>query len=220
MNEPNDVHPKIHDALNLDGDPEKVRRYYREWADQYDADVAQEGYSAPAIAVDLLGRYADRSENPVNLNKPQPDILDAGCGTGLVGRLLYDRGYRHIDGCDLSAAMVKKAAAMGVYRALVADVDLNQPLTDYAADQYDVVFCVGVFTLGHVLPNTLAHLAAITRPHGLLITSTRAGYYNTSDYQGKTDELVDQGVLRVSETIWDAPYTRDGDAHYWVYHVR
>jgi predicted TPR repeat methyltransferase len=44
-------------------------------------------------------------------------ILDAGCGTGLVGRLLRPRA-RSLVGVDLSAAMLQKAAASGIYDRL------------------------------------------------------------------------------------------------------
>src|SRR5262249_53264641 len=45
------------------------------------------------------------------------DILDAGCGTGLVGSLVADRA-RVLDGVDLSGAMVARARERGVYRGL------------------------------------------------------------------------------------------------------
>ncbi|MBV8654314.1 MAG: methyltransferase domain-containing protein, partial [Alphaproteobacteria bacterium] len=44
-------------------------------------------------------------------------IIDAGCGTGLVGRLLRPRA-RSLVGVDLSAAMLQRAAASGVYDRL------------------------------------------------------------------------------------------------------
>ena len=48
--------------------------------------------------------------------QPQSDILDAGCGTGLVGGLLA--GCGRLTGVDLSAAMIAQASAKGIYAEL------------------------------------------------------------------------------------------------------
>ena len=46
--------PNIDGSLKLDGDPDKVSAYYRDWAETYDRDVAQAGYTGPQIAVDIV----------------------------------------------------------------------------------------------------------------------------------------------------------------------
>src|SRR4029453_12822471 len=49
-------------------------------------------------------------------------VLDLGCGTGLCGRLLKPIADR-LDGVDLSANMLEKAAKRGIYADLVhADI--------------------------------------------------------------------------------------------------
>ena len=45
------------------------------------------------------------------------DILDIGCGTGLVGAQVRDLAGR-LDGVDLSPAMLEKAKIKGVYDGL------------------------------------------------------------------------------------------------------
>ena len=45
------------------------------------------------------------------------DIVDAGCGTGLVGALVRDRA-RHLLGVDLSASMLERARSKSVYDEL------------------------------------------------------------------------------------------------------
>ena len=94
--------------VNLDA--EEQRRVYREWAETYDRELVQDfGYVAPQIAVDSFMRKAPDRALP---------ILDMGCGTGLVGKLLYQAGYEHIDGIDLSPEMLAKAASLQVYQNL------------------------------------------------------------------------------------------------------
>jgi predicted TPR repeat methyltransferase len=59
---------------------------------------------------ELVGRAVERLT--VGTNKI--DILDVGCGTGLVGLLVRSRS-RRLDGIDLSAAMLEKAKEKRVY---------------------------------------------------------------------------------------------------------
>ena len=72
------------------------------------------------------------------------DILDIGCGTGLVGAALRDLAGR-LDGVDLSPAMLEKAKAKGVYDELFQG-DLVSFLAG-CVDRYDAV--VGAATLIH-----------------------------------------------------------------------
>ena len=52
-------------------------------------------------------------------------ILDAGCGTGLVGEALSVLGYDPVIGCDLSQGMLDHAARRGGYADLVTQ-DMTQ----------------------------------------------------------------------------------------------
>ena len=45
-------------------------------------------------------------------------ILDIGCGTGLVARILAREGYKNIVGVDASANFLKVAAGDGNYKSL------------------------------------------------------------------------------------------------------
>jgi len=66
------------------------------------------------------------------------DILDAGCGTGLVGDLV--RGLaRRLDGVDLSPAMLEKARARNIYDELW-EGDLVETLARQK-EKYDAVTC-------------------------------------------------------------------------------
>ena len=82
-------HRVINDALNLDGSPEAVRQYYDNWAENYDRDMAALGYSGPRFMAELFDRLVLRSDG----RKPSMRILDAGCGTGLLGEELRKLDY-------------------------------------------------------------------------------------------------------------------------------
>jgi hypothetical protein len=122
----------IKQSHQLDGAAESLRNYYRTWAGSYDLDVAAERYEGPARLCDLLDEV---------LATPPSDahVLDAGCGTGLVGLELVHRDYPAPDGCDLSTEMIEVAHETRAYRDLRSGVDLNWEISAELTDGYDAV---------------------------------------------------------------------------------
>jgi len=147
---------------------DELMQVYAAWADNYDADLLDEhGYMAPHDAV----------EGFITLGVPKDArILDCGCGTGIAGQLLFDAGYHHIDGADLSAEMRNVAAQRGIYQHLF-ELDMTD---DYgiAPDQaYDAVICVGVFGFGPPHVEHLHHIMGAVKANApVLITVNGAGW--------------------------------------------
>lgn len=202
------ANPAIDAALRLDGDPRRVRAFYDDWAQNYDLDVSSAGYSAPAICATLLEQHLPDSAAV---------LLDAGCGSGLAGVELEARGYRNLDGFDLSESMAAKARATGSYRRVRGGIDMMRAADAYDSPGYDALLSVGVFTLGHVPPRALEVLLQLVRARGLLIVSTRSQYYDHSDFQQVVDELVARGCMESLQLLENAPYNDDGAGHYWVF---
>ena len=92
------------------------------------------------------------------------DILDIGCGTGLVGALVRPRAAR-LDGIDISPAMLEKAQAKSVYDRLdQADI---LPVMSQRAGRYDAVLGAAVLIhFGDLMPVFQAARACL-RPNGL-----------------------------------------------------
>ena len=195
-------------ALHLDGDPEKVKEFYEEWARTYNVDTTGSDYTGPVISSRLLQQH---------LTDTDCRLLDAGCGTGLVGIELQKLGYAEIDGFDLSEEMAKLAIATGAYQNVLGAVDMMRATEHYSGAAYDAILSVGVFTLGHVPPEALDVLLKLTRSGGLLVISTRTHYYNDTNYQQVVDRLCADGQVELLQRMDDAPYNNDGDAHYWVF---
>jgi predicted TPR repeat methyltransferase len=208
----------VQNALDLDGDAAAIKAYYATWADSYDDDL--DGYyTAPRMMTGLLCECLDENEANFPSERSAIEIMDTGCGTGLVGEMLDRSGFRKIDGTDISQEMVDKARELDVYRSLHGNVDVNEAPKAAWVDAYDAVTSCGVFTLGHVPPKALHQLVKMTRPGGLVIASTRTTYYDETDYQAVSDRLVASGQARLVKTLENAPYTQDEDAHYWAYQV-
>jgi len=211
-----EVHENIHHALNLDGDPEKVRSHYENWAKTYDEDVIENYYGVQLI-VDLMHHHVSKSATLGSKSPGDLSIIDVGCGTGLISPPLNAYGYTQLDGVDLSAEMLAVASATGRYQNLFSDVNINNPLPDSMMGAYDVAICLGVFTPGHVDPTALHQLIAMTKLGGIALLSARTTYHDTTNYQAISDAVVSSGAARLLEQRMDAPYRDDGDAHYWIY---
>ena len=122
-------------------------------------------YVAPKETVLILKKYV------LNNNCK---ILDAGCGTGLVGIELKKCGYSNIDGVDFSQNMLN-LIPKNIYRK-IENVDLNNPLK-FNTNTYDMITCVGTFTYGHVKPHALDELIRITKNRGFICFTINEGVY-------------------------------------------
>ena len=181
--------PLIERAYSL-SDPDEARALYDEWAGTYDDDLASDsqGYVAPAVAADAVA----------SASGVDGEILDAGCGTGLVGVALAERGARSIDGVDLSPGMLAKAKETGVYRRL-APADLSRPLP-VSADSYDVVVCVGTLTHGHVGPSAFGEFVRLARPGGTIVATVLDDIWDSGGYRAEVDRLAQMAMVEVVST--------------------
>jgi predicted TPR repeat methyltransferase len=117
-------------ALNESPMPERasdqfIDRLYAICADRWDTAIGPYPYRGAQLVADKV------TGNGL-------DVLDAGCGTGLVGALVRERSRRLV-GVDLSASMLERAKSKNVYdelhKADLISFMLSRPQTS------DVVTC-------------------------------------------------------------------------------
>jgi predicted TPR repeat methyltransferase len=133
------------------------------------------------------------------------EVLDVGCGTGLVGRTLRAQGYQgQLFGLDLSRSSLQVAEEARVYDTLEA-ADLQQPLP--AADgSVDAVVCVGVMTYLPDVETVWREFARVVRPGGLVVVTQREDLWEPRDCQGVIERLETEGVWRPLDVTGPAPY--------------
>lgn len=171
---------------------------YKDWAADYDSDLLDRfGYVAHIASADALEKAVDKKD---------ARILDAGCGTGLVGEKLAKKGFTSIDALDYSREMLDEAERKGIYRRYI-HADLSKPL-DMANDHYDAVVCVGTFTYGHVKSHALDELIRITRPGGITCFTIREGAYEDYDYHRRMIALEQQRAWKLI-SMQDADYLKN-----------
>jgi SAM-dependent methyltransferase len=143
-------------------DAAEVAALYDGWAATYDADMAKAGYRHPAIALALMARHLPKGAAP---------LLDAGCGTGLIGEWTGILGFPDVHALDISDGMLAVARAKGVYATLTqAALGSRLPFSD---GHFAGTISAGVFTTGHVGPEGLDDLVRITRSGGVIVLTIK-----------------------------------------------
>lgn len=181
---------------------------YSEWADTYDKDLAKYEY---------VGHLNCAEQMAAHNTHPAEPLLDAGCGTGLVGEELKGKGFEVMDALDLCDGMLEKAGEKGVYRQRIR-ADLSKRL-DIADDTYGGVTCAGTFTLGHVGPEAFKELARVTMPGGVVCFTIREGAYEKYDYRAEMLRLENERIWEQIEMRDEDYYTDEVRAKYCAYRV-
>jgi predicted TPR repeat methyltransferase len=206
MGERREIHDRVLNASNT----EELAEAYDEWADNYDQDLIDEmGYVAPLIATQLFSK---------NVDNRSAAILDAGCGTGLVGEYLRRHGYKNIDGLDYSRAMLEKAGHKEIYSKLTQG-DLTGTL-DIPSNTYDAVISVGTFTCGHVGPEAFDELLRVTKPGGHICFTVREQAWEEDSYLDKVGALQQDGAwTKLAESTADYIKSEGSNCRVCLYQV-
>lgn len=170
---------------------ERTRRYYDAFAASYEDH--RDGRS----------RYHDLLDDlEIELALPyvrDHEVLEVGCGTGLILRRLQQHASRAV-GVDLSPGMLERARARGLEVR-----EGSATALPFADASFDVA--VSFKTLAHVpdLPRALAEMARVVRPGGVLI----AELYNPNSVRRWAKEWLPAG--RVAEGTERDVYVRFDD---------
>ncbi|MEM8707357.1 MAG: methyltransferase domain-containing protein [Actinomycetota bacterium] len=168
--------------------PEGNRRLYAEWAATYEASfVEAKAYEYHLHVADALVAH----------ERPPGPTLDVGCGTGVVGEALRERGVGEIDGVDISPEMLEQAATKGVYGRLI-EADLTVGM-DVADDTYAAVTSAGTFTHGHLPPEPLRELIRVTKPGGRCAIGVNAAHFDEFGFAAWLDAAVADGLIEPYE---------------------
>ena len=171
MTDPDKLDARLSRVYDNPGDKQSL---FDDWAPTYDHDLVNElGYVADAEACRQLEKLVpDR----------QARILDAGCGTGLVGRRLQQAGYMNIYGSDYSEKMLDEARAYGAYRSLEQH-DLTQPVE--TEELYDAAIAVGVFAFSLPSAEHLVNITGCLKLGGVALVTVNGKAWQEVDWPAK-----------------------------------
>lgn len=169
----------------------ETRAYYDEFSKSYEKHRRPNdpgGYHAllDDLEIELVQRYGAGK-----------DVLECGCGTGLILERLAEFA-RHAAGIDLSPGMLELAKARGLD---VREGSVTALPFDDAS--FDVTCSFKV--LAHVpdIGKALAEMARVTRPGGVIL----AEFYNPWSFRGLAKKLGPAGKIS-HRTTESAVYTR------------
>ncbi|MDD5250924.1 MAG: tetratricopeptide repeat protein [Rhodocyclaceae bacterium] len=135
-------------------------------AERFDEHLVKElGYDAPQ---QLLAMLAALPQLP-----PRPwDVLDLGCGTGLAGVALAAHA-RRVVGVDLSANMLARARARGLY-ARLEQAEMCAMMAAEPAAAYDVIVAADVLIYTGRLDELAREVRRLLRPGGCFAFSVES----------------------------------------------
>jgi len=178
---------------NISKHPKDVEKEYDSISHSYDAELEAKGYLAPQHAGTVIKTYVPNTDSI---------ILEAGCGTGLLGLELGKQSFSNVTGMDISSNCLKEAESKNVYAKTVKH-NLLEPFP-FPEKTFDCVVCVGVFSRFDEtqIKQIVTEFARVTKNEGTIIFSHREDLI-TPLLQQMLDELE---VVRVEKMTEILPY--------------
>jgi predicted TPR repeat methyltransferase len=153
-----------------------VSYVFDDYAKDFDRDLVEElEYRGPELLREALAAALPGARDL--------DVLDLGCGTGLSGVPLRPLA-RTLTGVDLSAEMLKKAEARGIYDAL-ARAEMSAFLAE-RRDSFDLVVAADAFCYVGDLSPVFQAAAVALKPDGHLA-------FTVERRKGRGWKLLDSG---------------------------
>lgn len=147
-----------------DPSPEYIEELFDGYAERFDEHLIKDlAYVVPQV---LSAKLLDHLPTPSVSN-----VLDLGCGTGLVGGHLGDQ-VNALDGVDLSQKMLDQAASRRVYRTLTRD-DVSAFLSK-ASQAWHGIIAADVFIYCGDIADTVALCHQHLEPGGVLVFSVES----------------------------------------------
>lgn len=152
-------------------------------------------YDAPQLLFDLTQVHGSAHQS-------NRSVLDLGCGTGLCGAA-FAAQCGALVGVDLSAGMLDKARARGIYQRLVHG-ELLETMRGETERSYDLILSADVFVYIGDLAEIHAQAHRLLTPGGLFVYSTESADALT----GTDVPATDYRLLTTGRYAHSASYLR------------
>ena len=142
--------------------------HYNELSKNYEGVYLRAGWHDPLKCAELA------HETIGNDLAPTVEVIDFGCGTGLVGKYLVERGFKNVVGIDGSAGMLEKAREKQNYKEL-HELFLGSPDTypEMFHNRFDVITASGILAEGHLDNSVFEEMLLTLKKGGYAVFSTR-----------------------------------------------
>lgn len=151
-------------SIFLKGRPDDIDQFYDTYAEKYEYICLQAGINDHLKISESIVKYSKDSN---------VDILDIGAGTGLVGKTLYEKGFRNFFGVDASDSMVKILNKVPAYKlALKVFVGKDELPKDFY-EGFDFAVGSAIFCRNHVGKEAFEVFYKVLKPGGYMIFTVR-----------------------------------------------
>lgn len=183
--------------------PHEMGRFYDEIDPQvYDEMNKLVNYTEPGFIVQQI---ADKLKLP-----QQSYILDAGCGTGMIGEMLRARGYSNIHGADASEKFIQHCLKNNWYSeadVLWFGVGGDKFPVKYH-NTYDCCTASGVFVPNHFPPDAINDIHQSLKTGGYFITAMRSYLWVEGEKHGYKDKVEELISAKKFKQIGEGTFTR------------
>ena len=142
-----------------------IQGFFDRFAETFDESLTSVEYNAPVQLAELAKEHLD--DDAIGTQ----DVLDLGCGTGLIGYAFKDITGK-LKGSDLSPRMVDVARARNLYDELEVN-DLLTTLVKHQSDT-DIVVTADVFPYIGDLESSFLAIYSALRNNGLFLFTTES----------------------------------------------
>ena len=166
---------------------ENIAEHYDELSSHYEDIYLMVGYHDPLKCAELTKEvFGDEAGDK--------EVFDMGCGTGLVGQYLKERGFKHVVGVDASKGMLEKAKLKESYTEL-KELFLGRPDTfpEEYRNRFDAITAAGILAEGHLDNNVFDEMILALKTGGYAIFATRTMYLEQYSYAAGIKKLEDEG---------------------------
>ena len=161
---------KVKSLVDGIGNQSMTKKFYDDWATDYDQTLINWNYKAPLKAVNILRKIKDK----INSN------LDLACGTGMFAQQLIKK-YPNIiiDGCDISFKSLKIAKLKKLYRNLFNKSFENKI---NITKKYDSVSMIGSMTYCKNPKRLLSLVISYLKNSGVFIFTHRIDLWESQNF--------------------------------------
>jgi len=182
---------------NKDISNQEIKLAYKDFAAGYDTCFNTIHPNRAEHMVNDLVELVEKSGK----NIARVKVLDVAAGTGIVGKALWDAGFRHITALDFSEEMLEVAKEKGAYEDFIVSPMGNVIPEDLKPKSFDCVIMVGGFAAGHVPLTSLHTMSRLCVKGGIVANSMTLQYSHfVEEYKcidKYVEELEEAGVWKI-----------------------
>ena len=175
-----------------------IKEHYDELCANYEDIYLRAGFHDPRKCADLVNELFQM----VGKTKEEVDIIDLGCGTGLVGKYLLEDGFKKCVGLDASRGMLNEAEKRNLYTEYI-ELFLGKPETypDSLKNKFDFTTSSGILADNHLDCSVFEEMLLSLRNGGIAIFATRTEYLEKYQYGPYMKKLEDEGKWKFVKEI-------------------